>query len=367
MIQVAAAIVFIYGIYVLVNLFAWGRTAGSIIGDNTEKFITVVLPARNEAANIQHILKDLQDQTLSYDKFEVLIVDDSSEDDTTKKIEAFRSSSKLRITLVKLDDSKKKGKKAAITEAIIQSRGNIIVTTDADCRLPNAWLKTYFDAYKEDTKMILGPVRFVGNSFFDKLQQLEFSGLIGIGAASLKLGIPNMCNGANLSYKKSLFEEISGYQGNDQIPSGDDEFLLQKAYDLYPDNIHFLKSKNLIVSTEPKKSAGEFLNQRIRWAGKWKYHRQPRMFFWAASVFLSQTCILILFLASLINVLMVVPILLLRAIAEFFYLKSTTRELNMQFSWGQFLMVQALYPFYIIILSIISLFSSYSWKGRNYS
>jgi hypothetical protein len=57
-----------------------------------------------------------------------------------------------------------------------------------------------------------------------------------------------MCNGANFAYTKSLFEDLSGFDGNNTM-SGDD--VLQKAIAKYPEKVHYLKSKNTIVTTQP--------------------------------------------------------------------------------------------------------------------
>jgi hypothetical protein len=70
------------------------------------------------------------------------------------------------------------------------------------------------------------------------------------GAPWVVLVLGFMCNGANFAYTKSLFEDLSGFDGNNTIASGDDVFY-KKAIAKYPEKVHYLKSKNTIVTTQP--------------------------------------------------------------------------------------------------------------------
>ena len=77
-----------------------------------------------------------------------------------------------------------------------------------------------------------------------------------------------MCNGANLAYEKKVFYEVNGFEGIDEIASGDDMLLMHKIQKVYPDKIMFLKSPEVIVQTQPAETLKDFMNQRIRWASK---------------------------------------------------------------------------------------------------
>ncbi len=131
--------------------------------------------------------------------------------------------------------------------------GEIIVTTDADCRLPIHWLQSIATSFHEgNVKMVFGGVRIKEDkSFFSKLQALEFCSLIGTGGAMAGLGIPILCNGANLAFLRSAFLEVKGYDGNLDIPSGDDEFLMRKIDRRFPGSIRFQPSEDSVVETRP--------------------------------------------------------------------------------------------------------------------
>ena len=120
--------------------------------------------------------------------------------------------------------------------------------------------------------MVFGGVKLEGSSFFSALQSHEFLSLIGTGAATLWYGLPSMCNGANLAFRKAIFFEVGGYANNLHIPSGDDEFLMRKIFQLFPEGIQFVSDSDAVVSTPASLALKEFVHQRVRWAGKWKHN-----------------------------------------------------------------------------------------------
>src|SRR5690606_7520040 len=93
---------------------------------------------------------------------------------------------------------------------------HIILTTDGDCRVGCDWLKAHAEIFAmQRPKLVSGPVTFYeGKTWFEQLQTIEFSSLVGTGAASIQAGKPNMCNGANLAFTKAAFQEVKGYEGN---------------------------------------------------------------------------------------------------------------------------------------------------------
>src|SRR5690606_11701449 len=85
-----------------------------------------------------------------------------------------------------------------------------------------------------------------------------------------------LCSGANLAYRKSAFEGVEGYSGNENYASGDDEFLLKKVIQEYGKNaVHYLHGVEVLVMTKPLKSWDELVWQRVRWASKWRAHQSP--------------------------------------------------------------------------------------------
>jgi biofilm PGA synthesis N-glycosyltransferase PgaC len=237
---------FVYLIFMGLLIFGWHKSVTRHVSDDRteDPLLSIIIPVRNEQAGIGHLLEDIRIQ--SYQNFEVIVVDDNSADDTTAIVLTFTCQDP-RFTLLA---SRGEGKKVALTTGINTSRGEIIVTTDGDCRVKVDWLKTvkkYFQAH--GTKMVFGGVKLEGSSFFSALQSHEFLSLVGTAAGTMWYGFPSMCNGANLAFRKGVFLEVGGYTNNFHIPSGDDEFLMRKIFKLFPQGILFLSDSNAVVTT----------------------------------------------------------------------------------------------------------------------
>src|SRR5690606_14134045 len=211
-----------------------------------------------EVEGIGPLHEDLKLQ--SYHPNKVIIVDDHSEDE---RLEIVANQAGGRVVVIQKEGD---GKKKAVTTGVNRAAGNIIVTTDADCRVPPAWLEHLIRPFRHsEVNLVCGPVRIHGESLFAAMQAIEFSALIAVGAATAAFGRPVMCNGANLAYRKSVFSAVGGYTGNDHIPSGDDQFLLDKVARLSPGSIRFNGDNAAVVTTAPQAGVQGFLSQRIRW------------------------------------------------------------------------------------------------------
>ena len=237
--------------------------------------LTVLIAARNEAANLPQLLADLQRQTLAPSAFEVIVVDDHSTDDTAAVINQAALNSAFVLRLLRLADVPGPvctGKKAALEAAVATARAPWVVCTDADCRLQPNWLAAHQQAHDYNAHFVSGPVLLTGQGLLAELQGLELAALVASGAAGIMLGEPTMCNGANLSYRRASFAAVGGYAGNAQVASGDDEFLLHKLHAAFPEGIRFLRDEQAIVRTAAQPTLRQLLRQRVRWASKWQHY-----------------------------------------------------------------------------------------------
>ena len=235
-------------------------------------FISVLIPARNEEKELPELLASLGAQTYPAHLFEILVIDDHSTDQTAAIVKDYPLSN---IRLITLKDQPgflpvNSYKKWAIQTGVTQSRGELIVTTDADCIMPARWLETIAAFYAEKKPVFIAmPVAInCGNRFIEIFQALDFMTLQGITGAAVHQNMHSMCNGANLAYTKAAFEEVSGFEGIDHIASGDDMLLMHKIYRQHPAAVLYLKSRDVIVQTAPVAGVKAFFNQRIRWASK---------------------------------------------------------------------------------------------------
>ena len=355
---------FFYLIFVGLLTLGWDKSVrGHVFPDHDENpLLSIVIPVRNEQAGIIHLLEDIRNQ--SYQNFEVIVVNDSSRDNTADIVLNFTSQDARFRFLA----SRGEGKKVALTTGINASRGEIIVTTDGDCRVKVDWLKAvqkYFQAH--DTKMVFGAVKLEGSSFFSVLQAHEFLSLVGTGAATMWYGVPSMCNGANLAFRKGVFFEVGGYANNLHIPSGDDEFLMRKIFQLYPKGIYFLSDSKGVVKTTASMDLKEFVHQRVRWAGKWKHNVSSGNAVLAIFIFCFQVSVLLLAVGlamGWIGVGLGASLFFLKFIADGIFLKKIARFVKVPWKWPAFVFLQIFYPIYAVSIGLISSFSTFEWKGR---
>lgn len=333
-----------------------------------QKTVSLIIPCRNESANIIRILEAIDQQNFDFKNLEVIVVDDHSTDKTLEEITNYELGiTNFKPIVFQLSETEF-GKKAAINKAIEISKGELIVCTDADCEFGKEWLNAMTSAFlSSEIQMVTGPVMFFERpGFWNQLMQLEFLSLIGIGAASVKNGHPNMCNGANIAYRKSAFYEVNGFDGNEHIPSGDDEFLMHKIHDKFKGGIQFVKKHEAIVSTEPPQSFGQFVNQRIRWGSKAGHYKSFKskllpafMYLFNALLFFTPLLYFVGMPWTLIATLWLgklsIEIVFFATILPFF---RTSKILDLVIP------AQVFHVVYITIIGVLSVIKSYTWKGR---
>jgi poly-beta-1,6-N-acetyl-D-glucosamine synthase len=353
-----------YLLLVIALIVGWSNASKSKTSPSVfqEPFLSVIIPIRNEGKVIAELLKDICNQ--SYKNFEVILVDDHSKDNTAEVV----ASISLKDDRFKLLNSLGEGKKVALTQGINVSKGEIIITTDGDCRVNMYWLTSMVRFFQSgNIKMVFGGVRIEGDTFFSKIQSHEFLSLIGTAAATWSLGVPTMCNGANLAFRKSVFMEVGGYAGNFHIPSGDDEFLMQKIFKRYPQGIKFANTSEAVVTTSAMGSIRQLLYQRIRWAGKWKHNTSVLNITLAIFIFCFQSSVILLpiaMIAGWVDPKPGIALLIAKTFTELIFLKRISTLLQVPWNWTAFALLQFVYPMYVVLIGIIANFSSFEWKGR---
>ena len=330
--------------------------------------ISVIIPARNEEKNIGQLLQALQEQSYSNELFEVIVVDDHSTDRTANVVQQFPTAKLFQLK----EDNINSYKKKAIETAIAAASGELIVTTDADCLPPPNWLKTIASFKEEkDSVFIAAPVVIDCNSSaLQVFQAMDFMVLQGITGAAVYKKQLSMCNGANLAYEQKAFNKVNGFTGIDNIASGDDMLLMHKIWKQYPDKVHYLKSKEAIVSTQPMKSWKDFFNQRIRWASKAKYYRDKRVIFVLLLVYFFNLSFLALAIAGFFchnYWIYLAGLWLAKTIVELPFIYSVAAFFNKQSLVKYFFFFQPLHIFYTIVSGFLGQFGKYEWKGRRVS
>ena len=333
---------------------------------------SIIIPFRNEAENLPDLLRSILELNYARHKFEILFIDDDSEDDSVKIIRSTLSKTKLDFSILTNERHSNSPKKDAITKAISQSKYEWIVTTDADCKLPKYWLDSY-DCFiqKNDTKFIVAPVTYHNvTSFLKRFQLLDFLSLQGVSIGAFGIQKPILCNGANLAYSKALFLELDGFDGNSNISSGDDIFLLQKAIHKYPKKIQYLKSESAIVKTIPQHTFKSLVSQRVRWAAKTSSYDSLFGKLTGVIVFLMNgflVCSPLLYLANFISIKTLLYTFIIKFCIDFLLLFKTVRFFNQESYLASFFFSSFLYPIFSVYVVFISVFKGYKWKDRSYN
>ncbi len=347
----------------------WGAIKYFKVTDvKPETFVSILIAARNEEGKIEKTIQDILAQNYPPELFELIIVDDHSTDRTSEIISSFVSSG---VKLIKLNESEilNSYKKKAITEAINISRGELVITTDADCRMNQSWLRTVAAYYESGNyNLISSPVTyFEERNAFEEIQTLEFLFLIGLGAASIGNKMPATCNGANLAYRKDVFIKLNGFKGIDQLASGDDELFLHKVASAYPGTIGFCKSRDAVVYTHAKANLREFIQQRKRWASKSTRYENKGVVLLGIAVWLFNLLFIVNLAAGFINpvywTIGLYSLVLKMAVETIFLYPVCSFAARTRLLFYVPLSTIA-HIFYLVFIGIAGNSGKYNWKGR---
>jgi cellulose synthase/poly-beta-1,6-N-acetylglucosamine synthase-like glycosyltransferase len=334
---------------------------------------SIIVPFRNEAENLPELLKSISKLKYPASHFEILLINDASEDDSGKICSEFRAEHpNLKISILENELLTGSPKKNALKRGIENGNFQYIVTTDADCVVPEFWLQTFNDfILKTDADMICAPVRFRNSEekkLFQKFEELDFMSLQATTIGAFGMEQPFMCNGANLCYKKEAFLAAEGFTGNEKIASGDDVFLLQK-FQKKGLKVKFLKSEKAIVETKPQQTLPQLISQRVRWAAKATAYKSSFSKFAGLSVLLMNVSLVIGAFLVLFEHLPEQPILiifLLKFNADFILIFLAAKFFKKELLMRNYFWCSIVYPFFSGFIALKSLFSGFEWKGRRF-
>lgn len=333
---------------------------------------SVIIPFRNEADNLPQLLQSLALLDYPHDLFEICLVNDASTDNSVEIINNFKQFVTLKIKLINNQHFYKSPKKSAITTGINQTQFEWIVATDADCLVPPKWLSLFnnFIACNKVDFIASAVAYNTKNSFFDAFQALDFLSLQGATIGAFGIQKAFMCNGANLAYKRSVFTEINGFQGNTNLASGDDVFLLQKVLDQKQFIAKYLKSQDHIVLTRPVNSLKALFAQRIRWASKTTAYRDYFSKILAISVVLINFCLIIsvpLVLFEFLTIETILVVWLGKFFIDALLIYTTAKLMSQNSKFKHYILSAIIYPFFAVSTVFASLFKTYQWKERTFN
>ncbi|TDK49528.1 glycosyltransferase [Algoriphagus formosus] len=326
---------------------------------------TLLIPVRNESQNLDSLLSHLEKIEGEFE--EVIFIDDQSEDDSFEKLQELIAKRKP----FKLIRSAGSGKKAALQSGVHAAKTDLILTSDADCRWKSSWPQQMKVPFSDSSvQLVAGPVLTEkSDGFLAGFQLLDWASILLLTGFSFAQKKPLMCSGANLAFRKSAFQKVGGYAGNEHWLSGDDEFLLKKIHQFFGKaSTHYQFRPEALVRTQSEPTWKALFNQRIRWAGKWRAHPSFSHFGASLAVIVMQ----LFWIASFLLLLegdwgWIVFFLswLLKCLGEYYSLERILEHYGEKSKKIHLFGTSLFHPLYSLRIGFGAIFGNYSWKGRS--
>lgn len=225
--------------------------------------VSLVIAAKNEALNIPNLISALLNQSYAKDNFEVIIVDDNSNDTTFNIVEeSIKELDNFRV--IKAVDKLFKGKRGALDIGIKAAKHPYILITDADCEPKKEWINSFANSFEDGNDFLFGiaPYRAT-NSITNLVSRFENLRANIIVFAFAKLGIPYSASARSFGFSKNAFTKVGGYKNTTETLSGDDDLLLREAI-INKLKIGVITNSDAIVLSKTKEIFSEYVNQKSR-------------------------------------------------------------------------------------------------------
>ena len=338
--------------------------------NNHQPYVSIIVPARNEAEFISDLLHSLLKQSYPSELYEVIVINDNSQDNTPEIVTSFaREHTNVKLLDLNGAVDRCSPKKLAIALGVSRSKGEILLTTDADCIVPERWLEIMVRNFGEDVGAVMSWLQIrQSNRILGKMESLDSFSLVLIGAGAVGLGVPFVANAANFGYRKKVFEEVNGFAGIEQFVSGDDDLFLLKMRQKTRWQVAFAVEKDACVWTKATNNLQQFLSQRIRWASKGTIY--PWSLKLLELVFFSYYLLIVLLIpVGFFYPKLLVPVLLsilVKFLLDYSFIHYGGKIVKRQTSLRRFIITEFFHCFYILVAGIGGTFGHFQWKGRVY-
>ncbi len=336
------------------------------------EFISIIISVKNEESNLHSIIKSLQNQTISNDKYEIIIANDQSSDKTLDILNSYKNKiSNLEVININETPEGWSSKKWALNKAIEHSKGSIILQTDGDCVPEDCWISNMVAPFKNaEIGFVSGftPLNQNRNNFIDRIIFFENFAQDSFNAACFGKQLTISCVGRSIAFRKKYFKKINGYQNMKEIESGDDDLLMHHIVYSNSCQIKYVISKNSHVYSDRPKTINGFINQRLRFASKGQlYYTFPyisnELKLILPLLYLANLCVVISLLIFINNpvIFFIIPYIL-KTVSDFLLLYMFSKELKLNWDNTSFFILTLLHPFYILFFSTIGPFKKVRWK-----
>jgi poly-beta-1,6-N-acetyl-D-glucosamine synthase len=358
----------LYAIFFIYVIWFWThQPKPNNVITNQDIGITVIVAVRDEEENVLNCIYSILNNKLNSGCFELIVINDHSTDGTVSLLETINRSNYKYFNLPEYTT----GKKRAIAFGVEKSKFPIILCTDGDCIVGQKWIQTMAMSLSYNQKSFATGIvlpRYV-NSALGYFQQLDFMASMVLTFFGIKKKLFFLANGANMIFYKSVFQDINGFEGNENIASGDDVFLMQKFIQAKgEDTLGFSFEDEGLVFTKSEKSWKELWQQRKRWATKLKALNDYKLMIIQGFVFIVALTTISSFIMSFIYSFLFTSFLILffgKMIVDFYFLKNVSKSLKIYFDIQYFASSFIIYYGHIIISGLHALMpTKYTWKKR---
>lgn len=239
--------------------------------------VSVVLAARNEERNLPVCLDALRSQNYPSELLQIVLVNDRSTDRTGEILQQFLTTYP-NAEMVQIQEPRHAAspKKQALANGITRASGELIFTTDADCRPPPNWIAETVSLFDAKVGVVIGAAPLESRkSLLGGLLSLESMANAFVAAAVTGWNLGVTCTGRNLAYRKSVFEEVHGFEAIKHSLSGDDDLFLQQVRKQTKWKIAACLDHRTAVFSPAPQSFRRFVQQRRRHVSAGKYYSRP--------------------------------------------------------------------------------------------
>jgi len=330
--------------------------------ENSALSFSILIPFRNESSNLSELIKSLEKVNYNKSNFELIFINDHSTDHFENSFSEVEK--KFNFKLLHLTD--KEGKKNALLKGIEACSNNYVLTIDADCIVPENLLSSYASIITEkDYDLIIGSVVLESsNKFVQQFQSLDFLAMQGVGLGWANHNQAFLCSGANLCYKKSVFDKLQPFNGHQMLASGDDLFTLMKFKE---HQMNMGTNLEAVVIASSHSSWKSLFLQRKRWLSKNTFIKDLFFKLVSITVFLTNLSLALLVVLSIFKIAYLEILFIfftIKFLLDYLLLYRISYQFNVVVCWRSILKISFLYPWLLVVIFLVNFSKSNEWKER---
>ncbi len=333
--------------------------------------VSVIVAARDEATNIESCLRSILDVEYPPNRLELIVVDDHSSDGTSEIVASLFDQTRRRRTAptthLLRSGHGSGGKQHALDLGIRAASGEIILTTDADCAVSRQWIRSMIRRFDDRTGFVAGPVAYTDPpNLVSRAEAIDFLALVAVGAGTIGLGSPTICNSANAAYRRDLYFRYR-LQSEEVHEAAADETLMHFVHSETEHEVVFCSSRDALVMTSGSNSIHDFFSRRARWAASTSHLVSGAGLLVLAAAFVFFGMMIVGFIGGLASADIAVAFgiaLVLKTAGDAAVVYPFARRLDLPRSLTAFCVAEVLHAPTVIVAVMMASLGNVVWKGR---